>query len=415
MLPHARRPPSPKPPMNTPRPSRRTILLTALIPLLLSCTALSSSAQDADPNNAAFVTLLGNDTLAVEQFVRTPTRMKADVVLRTPTTTVRQYVLEMDETGALQKYVAVVVAPSDSADTPLPFRTEVKTLVGDSLITVVTEVNVDDPRISRTAIAAHGEMLPFLDMIHWPFELMLTRAYASGADSVSQDLFTGRGSMSFVVRRISDNEMTAQHPFRGTMDVRVDDAGRLLHLDAGATTRKLTVERVPSVDIEGLAASFAARDREGRSFGALSGRGEVNTTVHGATIQVDYGTPSKRGRELFGALVPYGEVWRTGANRATHFTTDRNLVVRDLEMPAGEYTLYSIPSEEGGLLLINTQTGQGGTTYNEDQDLGRLELTRTTLDESVEVFTILVEETEEGGVLKLQWGTTELSVPFGVE
>ena len=264
-------------------------------------------------------------------------------------------------------------------------------------------------------MAAHGGMLPFLDMIHWPFELMLTRAYASGAESVAQDLFTGRGSMQFTVRRLSDNAMTAQHPFRGTMDVQVDDAGRLLRLDAGATTRKLIVERVPSVDIEGLAASFAARDREGRSFGALSGRGEVNTTVHGATIQVDYGTPSKRGRELFGALVPYGEVWRTGANRATHFTTDRNLVVRDLEVPAGEYTLYSIPAEEGGLLLINTQTGQGGTTYNEDQDLGRVELTRTTLDESVEVFTILVEETEEGGVLKLQWGMTELSVPFGVE
>ncbi len=395
--------------MNTPFLPHRTAILAALIPLL-SCTALSSSAQDADPNNAAFVTLLGNDTLAVEQFARTPTRIEAEVVLRTPTTTVRHYVLEMDETGALQRYEATIRAPSEPVDAP-PARHEVRTLVGDSLIVTITEGNETQTR----AIAAHGGMLPFLDMIHWPFELMLTRAYASGADSVSQDLFTGRGSMSFVVRRISDNAMTAQHPFRGTMDVRVDEVGRLLHLDAGATTRKLTVERVPSVDIEGLAESFAARDREGRSFGTLSGRGKVNATVHGAAIQVDYGTPSKRGRELFGALVPYGEVWRTGANRATHFTTDRNLVVRDLEVPAGEYTLYSIPSEEGGLLLINTQTGQGGTTYNEDLDLGRVDLTRTTLDESVEVFTIRVEETDEGGVLKLQWDITELSVPFSVE
>jgi len=397
--------------MTVPRLPLRAVILAALIPLtLLPFTALPSSAQDADPNNAAFVTLLGNDTLAVEQFVQTPTRMEADVVLRTPTTTVRHYVLEMDEAGALQRYQATIRAASEPADAS-PVRHEVRTLVGDSLVVTITEGDETQTR----AMAAHGGMLPFLDMIHWPFELMLTRAYASGADSVSQDLFTGRGSMSFIVRRISDNAMTAQHPFRGTMDVRVDEVGRLLHLDAGATTRKLTVERVPSVDIEGLAESFAARDREGRSFGALSGRGEVNTTVHGAAIQVDYGTPSKRGRELFGALVPYGEVWRTGANRATHFTTDRNLVVRDLEVPAGEYTLYSIPSEEGGLLLINTQTGQGGTTYNEDLDLGRVDLTRTTLEESVEVFTIRVEETDEGGVLKLQWDITELSVPFSVE
>ena len=403
--------PSQKTPMNALTLPHRAAILTALIPLLLlSCTSPSNSDQDADPNNAAFVTLLGNDTLAVEQFVRTPTRMEADVVLRTPNTTVRQYVLDMDETGALQRFEATVRAPSEPADAP-PVRHEVGTLVGDSLIVVATEGDETQTR----AIAAHGGMLPFLDMIHWPFELMLTRAYASGADSVTQDLFTGRGSIPFVVRRIDDNAMTAQHPFRGTMDVRVDDSGRLLHLDAGATTRKLIVERVPSVDIEALAASFAARDQEGRSFGALSGRGEVNTTVHGAAIQADYGTPSKRGRELFGALVPYGEVWRTGANRATHFTTDRNLVVRDLEVPAGEYTLYTIPSEEGGLLLINTQTGQGGTTYDANLDRGRVDLTRTTLDESVEVFTIRVEEMEEGGALKLQWGTTELSVPFGVE
>ena len=397
--------------MNTPFLPHRAAILAALIPLmLLSCGSPSNPAQDAGPNNAAFVTLLGNDTLAVEQFVQTPTRMEADVVLRTPTTTVRHYVLEIDEAGALQRYQATIRAASEPADAS-PVRHEVRTLVGDSLVVTITEGDETQTR----AMAAHGGMLPFLDMIHWPFELMLTRAYASGADSVSQDLFTGRGSMPFIVRRISDNAMTAQHPFRGTMDVRVDEVGRLLHLDAGATTRKLTVERVPSVDIEGLAESFAARDRKGRSFGALSGRGEVNATVHGAAIQVDYGTPSKRGRKLFGALVPYGEVWRTGANRATHFTTDRNLVVRDLEVPAGEYTLYSIPSEEGGLLLINTQTGQGGTTYDADLDLGRVDLTRTTLEESVEVFTILVEETDEGGVLKLLWGMTELSVPFGVE
>lgn len=399
------------------RPPRQlqAIALTLLIPLtLLSCGSPSNSAQDDDPNNAAFITMLGSDTLAVEQFTRTPTRMEADVALRTPTTTMREYVLELDETGALQQYWAIVSDPSSPADTSV-LTVGHATLAGDSLITVITEGGEDNPTVTRLATAAHGGVLPFLDMIHWPFELMLARAWASGADSVTQDLFAGQRIMPFVIRRASDSAMTVQHPFRGTMDVRVDDEGRLLHLDAGATTRKLIVERVASVDIEGLAKAFAARDREGRSFGALSGRGEVNATVHGAAIQVDYGTPSKRGRELFGALVPYGEVWRTGANRATHFTTDRNLVVRDLEMPAGEYTLYAIPSEEGGLLLVNTQTGQGGTTYNADLDLGRVDLTRTALDESVEVFAILVEETEEGGVLKLQWGETELSVPFRVE
>ncbi len=401
--------------MPTPNPSLQAAALALLIPLtLLSCATPADPSRDADPNNGAFVTTLGDDTLAVEQFERTPTKMTAQVVLRTPAATKREYVLELDETGALQRYLTIISDPSSPADTSV-LSIGHTTLAGDSLITVITEGGEENPTVTRLATAAHGGVLPFLDMIHWPFELMLTRARASGADSVTQDLFAGERIMPFVIRRPSDNVMTVQHPFRGTMDVRVDDAGRLLHLDAGATTRKLIVERVPSVDIDRLAKAFAERDKAGRSFGALSGRGEASATVRGATIHVDYGTPSRRGRELFGALVPYGEVWRTGANRATHFATDRNLVLRDLEVPAGEYTLYSIPAEEGGLLLVNTQTGQGGTTYNADLDLGRVELTRTALDESVETFAILVEKTDKGGLLKLQWGKTELSVPFVVE
>ena len=237
-----------------------------------------------------------------------------------------------------------------------------------------------------------------------------------GHDSVTQMLFTGgRRALPFVLRRTGDGAMTAKHWSRGTMDVQVDSEGRLLSLDAGTTTRKLKVERVASVDIEGLAQMFAARDAAGRPFGALSGRGEAAATVHGATITVDYGTPAKRGRDIFGGIVPYGQRWRTGANRATHFTTDRDLTVAGLDVPAGEYTLSTIPAEDGGLLIINKQTGQGGRTYNEDQDLGRVALTRSSLDESVEVFTILVEEMGEDGVLKLQWDTTELSVPFTVK
>jgi len=390
---------------------RHTLPAGLLLILNLACEPpASTSDAEEDGRRAAFVTLLGDDTLAVEQFVRTPTRMEAEVILRTPTTTVGHYVLETDATGALHHYEATLRDPGAAADAPL-LRHDVAMMEGDSLIMTTTE----DGATERRAVAGHSGMLPFLDMLHWPFELMLTRAYASGSDSVTQDLFTGGGSLPFVLRRVAEDTMTATHPFRGTMRVHIDTTdGRLLHLDAGATTRKLTVTRVASVDLERLAALFAARDAQGRSFGPLSGRGETLARVDGATITVDYGQPVKRGREIFGALVPWDAVWRTGANRATHLITDRTLMVGDLTVPAGEYTLYTIPAPDGGTLMINTQTGQGGTTYNEDRDLGRIPLTRSSLPETVEVFTILVEDTDAGGVLKLQWDRTDLSVAFTV-
>jgi len=185
-------------------------------------------------------------------------------------------------------------------------------------------------------------------------------------------------------------------------------------LNASQTTRKVRVVRGP-VDLENLGPRFAARDAAGQSFGALSTRGETLATVHGASISVDYGVPYKRGRDIFGSLVSWGERWRTGANRATHFTTDRDLRFGDLEMLAGTYTLSTIPEANGGLLLINTQTNQGGTTYNADQDLGRVPMTMGTLPNVVEAFTIAVEEEGDSGVLKLQWDQTEFRIPFEVQ
>ncbi|GIV59814.1 MAG: hypothetical protein KatS3mg043_0903 [Rhodothermaceae bacterium] len=379
-----------------------------LIPFLLAGLLFGCDTAPRDEaGQGAFVTVLGEDTLAVERFRHVPEGMEAEVVLRTPVTTVHRYRLELDEAGQLRRFEATVREATAPPEAP-PSRQEVATFEGDSLVIVTTA----GEETRRRALAAPPDVLPFLDMIHWPFELVLMRARAAGADSLVQPLFAGSNVMSFVVRRAGPDSMTVTHPFRGTMGVRVDAAGRLVELDASGTTRKLRVRRQPAVDLEALAERFAARDAAGQSFGPLSTRGEARATVHGATIVVDYGVPYKRGREIFGALVPWGEVWRTGANRATHLTTDRPLVFGELQVPAGTYTLFTIPQPDGGLLIINRQTGQGGTSYDPERDLGRVPMQRRELDAVVEPFTILVDETPAGGLLRLQWDRTEFVVPF---
>jgi hypothetical protein len=116
--------------------------------------------------------------------------------------------------------------------------------------------------------------------------------------------------------------------------------------------------------------------------------------------------------------VPWGTVWRTGANEATHLATTADLVLgtgRDtLAVPAGRYTLFSIPERTGGVLIVNRQTGQTGTSYDAARDLGRVPLTARALPSSVERFTIVVDEAGAGGRLRLQWERTELVVPFAV-
>jgi hypothetical protein len=149
----------------------------------------------------------------------------------------------------------------------------------------------------------------------------------------------------------------------------------------------------------------------------------LSTGVRGAAplkVAIDYGQPFARGRAVEGGLIPSGEVWRTGANSSTNFTTDVTLKVGSLTVPKGAYTLYSIWTPAAGMqLIINKQTGQWGTEYAAAQDLGRVPMTAKTLADVRDAFVITLEPSTSttgpaSAVLHLTWGKTDFSVPVTV-
>lgn len=147
----------------------------------------------------------------------------------------------------------------------------------------------------------------------------------------------------------------------------------------------------------------------------LSPLDSVTAVVKGAEIAIQYGRPSVRGREIFGGLVPWNRVWRTGANEATHIRTSADLRMADATIPAGRYTLYTIPGPDGWTLIVNEQTGQWGTEYHQERDLARVPMRGTGLESPVETFTISVSEgTESDGILAMEWERTRAWVPFEV-
>ena len=140
--------------------------------------------------------------------------------------------------------------------------------------------------------------------------------------------------------------------------------------------------------------------------------GTAEVTLKGKKITINYSRPSMKGRKIVGELVPYGKVWRTGANEATALTTEADLNIGGTNIPAGKYTLYTLPSEGTWKLIINKQTGQWGTVYDESQDLARVDLKKSALNSPVEQFTIsLNKKNDSTADLVLQWETTQLSVP----
>lgn len=363
---------------------------------LLSCTS-------PEPPATSLVTTLGKDTMVIEQFRMSPGKVTAEVMMRTPRTTYSEQTLTLNPDGSFREFSSATFPPDMEKGEALEKQT--LKVVGDSIRSYFER----DTLIRSATFAYDPALLPWADMVHWPYEVATRRMVNENRQSVDQPMLSGREPAIFEIRSMGPDSVSIKHPYRGTMYARLTPDGGLEYFDATGTTRKLVVQRGRSLDVKALARKYADRP-----IGSLSGEGITEATVHEANIQITFGQPARRGRQLFGGIVPWGEVWRTGANRATHLKTDKDLKFEGLDVPAGEYTLFTTPKPDGGTLIINKQTGQNGNNYDASMDLGRVPMRRVQSGENVELFTIDVIEREDVGLLQVKWGSTIFETPFEV-
>ena len=131
----------------------------------------------------------------------------------------------------------------------------------------------------------------------------------------------------------------------------------------------------------------------------------------GKSIKVNYSSPRAKGRKIFGGLVPYGEVWRTGANEATSFVTDTPLTIGGKEVPAGSYTIFTIPNADRWTLIVNKKTGEWGIPYKyEGDELLRADMSVSKTSAPVEDFTISFHEMGTGCHMYLDWENTRATI-----
>ncbi|HEY2747100.1 MAG TPA: DUF2911 domain-containing protein [Polyangia bacterium] len=137
---------------------------------------------------------------------------------------------------------------------------------------------------------------------------------------------------------------------------------------------------------------------------------EVSATVGGKKITISYGRPYKKGREIFGALVPWGQVWRTGADEATTLTTDGDVTIGELKVPKGSYALFTIPGQKEWQLVVNNTAKQWGAfKYDAKDDLGKTTLKVAAVPAPVEQLTISLEPAGKKVTLKIAWDKTVAS------
>lgn len=131
----------------------------------------------------------------------------------------------------------------------------------------------------------------------------------------------------------------------------------------------------------------------------------------GKAVTIDYSSPRAKGRKIYGELVPYGQVWRTGANEATALVTPADLTIGGTAVPAGSYTIFTVPNKDKWTLVISKKTGEWGTDYpGQANDLARIDMKVSALPSPVDNFTISFEKAGNGANLNIDWETTRASV-----
>jgi hypothetical protein len=366
---------------------------------------------------ASFVTTLGRDTVVVESAERAGNRVTGDIVVRVPATVRVRYDVELRADGS--------VAHSTYESDPMGAKNMVGRRLtldfdGDSVRatidsagharTVVRPLPKGTMPVLMTGFGASYGLYSAMGL----YELLLERTKPSANDTLivpAIDIASGAISRRRFLAR-SDTQIDVDYFGILWTHLTVDPHGRITAADARETTEQTNTQRAESVDVGALAKSFASADRSGKGIGAASPNVIAKGAIGGQAVVVSYGSPRRRGRTILGAVVPYDKVWRTGANEATVLTFDNDMTIGGAKIPAGAYSLWTIPKRDGTVqLIINRQHGQWGTNYDSAQDLVRVPMKASTAPAPQEHFLIDIPGSGASGELRISWDVFVWSVP----
>lgn len=367
----------------------------------LAAIALAVTAPAARAQEGVIVYQLGRDTLAVEQFTRTATRLAGEMVSRSGAAVTRtQYDLTLVNGRVTAAVVRRLQADGKPlANTPTEYRF---TFRADS---ATRELVWPDSTQARSFAAPNA--FPILPVfVYAPFEVLHA---ADKRDSVPAITLAGN-AVGYVGMEAMPEGTERLRGVSYPMLLRFDQGGRLQSVDGSFTSNKSIGTRGSGrADIAAIAGAM-------KPTGVLSPRMTAYAGFSQGPIFINYGSPAVRGRTVWGGtLIPFDSIWRTGANEAAHLATSKTLEIGDMTLAPGLYTLWTQHTQSGTWLIVNRQVGQWGTAYNAANDIGRVQMTLAATPGWVEDFTITIRSLGQNrGAIDFAWGDRVATAAFTV-
>jgi hypothetical protein len=216
----------------------------------------------------------------------------------------------------------------------------------------------------------------------------------------------------YTIERKDNRTMRVGSTLMGYLTLHLNEQGKLESINGVGSSLNLIGSVVPFLNMDSVVNTYAKKDKVQGNIGLLTPIQPINTVINGTTFKITYSSPSVRGREIFGSVVPYNKIWRTGANRSSTIQIDKPIYFSGQELPAGAYSIFTLPKEDYWILIFNKEVGIWGTEYNAQHDILRIPMKIENLGESLEQMTIEVKPYNDGGIFQIIWEKKMASVYF---
>lgn len=380
-----------------------------LVTLLLALLAILSCRQEP-AETWGFVATLGNDTTSVERVTRQGNHIVGEAIGRSPVVVRRRWEATLAPDGSVRRWVMDTHMPNAPAgERALHHEME----RSDGKIRLVRETGRDST--DKSGPEPWTRVVPWNAFLYATYDQLIQDARGlPDTTRIGLYFFEGwhEGSVGYGrVRQIGEGRYAIMSTgLAGLGEARLDGMGRMVSYSGAGTTYKQEVRRVTDVpDLDSLFQRYATDELRRGAPRALSVRDTARGVIGKAQITVDYSRPLQRGRVLVGGLIPYDQVWRTGANAATQLTTSQPIRLGGVPLDSGTYTLWTLPTRDGVQLIINRETGQWGTEYQARHDIARAPMIVDSTEAPVEEFTIRVESepsasSADASSVVMEWG-----------
>jgi len=387
--------------------------VVALQLLLVCLTFLNATGQT--PYSATFVAKLGTDTVMVETYNMVNNHLYGKAFIRIPEDYIGEFDIHFYPDGSIRTFKIAALDPVNGS-VPFPGRSRMLSYYqnmlcqSDTCYWFASHIGGTEEYMNKHKAASMdfiGGWTPILSLFEWN----ALRLRKSGTNLLPLRMMNDYiGVYDIAIRTAGKNSLVFGGPFLEYTNIETDTSGRITTIDGTGTPWNYQVTKHPPMNIN----EVARRMHQTPGIGVPSPEVTEHYTVANTPIDVSYGKPFKRGRKIFGGIVPYDSVWRTGAGHPTVLSLGEDIKIGITIIPKGKYSLYTIPGADHWILIFNTDTKKWPTDPSRDKDFAQVHLKVNRLPGVVEQFKIDIIEDKKGGVLKFIWDDVEAYTNFEV-